>query len=375
MKKGLYILLTLLLVPICISAQKVIEMENADGVYKISCSVNGAKMKMIFDTGATTVSLSMAIANYLFENDYINKDDIIGTGQSHIADGSIKDNVIINIRDIEISGLHLQDVRATVIDGQNVPLLLGLSAIQKLGPVTINGNQLIINEALSDLSEDDVEKIEEKVAEYIDNGSYYSAIEAITQLENSVGLTSHGYNKLTHCYFLTHDMVNLINACKRWLKLDEIPKEHLSTCYDHLCTGYYQLEDYKEAIKWAEKRLLLVKNDLHDLSWTYFNIASCYYFLNDYRRTKEYGIKALETKLNDLNKTQEDILKGEVQDENLKWFLYSMGFFTKYSGNTIGAFEYFVYAAMMGDEKSINECREHSIDYRKGAKKLLKDLQ
>ncbi len=375
MKKSLFILWVLLFVPISIMAQKVINMENANGVYKISCSVNGAKMKMIFDTGASNVSLSMAIANYLYDNDYIQKEDIVGNGQFQTADGSIINNVIINIRDIEISGLHLKDVKATVVDGLNAPLLLGLSAIQKLGSITIDGSQLIINDALSDLSEDDVEKKEEEIAEHIENGSYYSAIEALTQLENNVGLNSYGYVQLTYCYFFTRDMMNLVNACKRWLDLDEIPKDHLSTCYEHLSTGYYQLEDYKEAIKWSEKRLLLVKNDLDALSKTYFDIASCYYFLDNYGKTKEYGLKAIEIKLTELNVTQADVLKGDVRDDNLKWFLYSMGFFTKYSGDTIGAFEYFVYAAMMGDEKSINECLNHSIDYKKGAKKLLKGLQ
>ena len=33
-------------------SQKVIYMDRDGGVYKISCTVNGARMKMIFDTGA-----------------------------------------------------------------------------------------------------------------------------------------------------------------------------------------------------------------------------------------------------------------------------------------------------------------------------------
>lgn len=375
MKKVFFILCLLLFVPTNILAQKVIEMENANGVYKISCSVNGAKMKMIFDTGASNVSLSMTIANYLYENDYIKKEDIIGKGKSQTADGSIIDNVIINLRDIEIAGLHLKDVKATVVDGLNAPLLLGLSAIQKLGSITIDDNLLIINDALSDISEEEIDKIVEEVEAHIDNGSYYSAIEGITQVENSVGINSYGYEKLTYCYLQIGDMENLINACRRWLIEDEIPQEHLSKCYDYLCLGYSQLEDYKEAIKWAEKRLLLVKNDLFNLSSTYFDLAQCYYFLGDYKKNKEYGLKAIEIKLAELNMTQADVLRGEVRDERLKWYLYSMGFFTKYSGNTIGAFEYFVYAAMMGDEKSIKECLDHNIDYKKGAKKLLKELE
>ena len=140
------------------SAQKVIQMENVNGVYRISCSINGAKMKMIFDTGASVVSLSESMANFLYDNDYITKEDILGKGKSTTADGSIHDNFIINIKDIEISGLHLKNVQAVVISSQNAPLLLGQSAIQKLGSITIEGNRLIINDAVSYISNSELKK-------------------------------------------------------------------------------------------------------------------------------------------------------------------------------------------------------------------------
>ncbi len=67
----------ILIISINGSAQKVIQMENIDGVYRISCSVNGAKMKMIFDTGASRVTLSESMATFLYDNDYISKEDIL----------------------------------------------------------------------------------------------------------------------------------------------------------------------------------------------------------------------------------------------------------------------------------------------------------
>jgi len=36
-------------------SQKVIYMDREGGIYKIQCTVNGARMKMIFDTGASNV--------------------------------------------------------------------------------------------------------------------------------------------------------------------------------------------------------------------------------------------------------------------------------------------------------------------------------
>ena len=77
MKRVVFIL-SIALLSINSIAQKVIQMENINGVYRIACSVNGAKMKMIFDTGASTVSLSETMANFLYDNGYISKEDVLG---------------------------------------------------------------------------------------------------------------------------------------------------------------------------------------------------------------------------------------------------------------------------------------------------------
>ena len=127
----------------CLS-QTVIQMEEYGGVYRIPCKVNGAKMKLIFDTGADKVCLSLSMADYLYDNDYITNEDIIGSGSSTVADGSIVNHIKINIKDIEIQGIHLKNVEAVVMDGQDAPLLLGQSAIKKLGKYSISGNKLII---------------------------------------------------------------------------------------------------------------------------------------------------------------------------------------------------------------------------------------
>ena len=183
MKKLFFLVLMLVLVSLCM-AQKTIKMESDGGVYKIPCVVNGAKMKMIFDTGASTVSLSMSIANFLYENDYISKEDIIGKGKSQTASGDIVDHIIINLKDIEIAGMHLRNIKATVIDGQNAPLLLGQTAIQALGSVTIKGNYLIINNAPSgNLSESEIIKLREEYLNYISVSSYYAAKEPLLKLK------------------------------------------------------------------------------------------------------------------------------------------------------------------------------------------------
>ncbi len=70
--------------------------------------------------------------------------DFRGEGQTVVADGKIVDHLKLNLKDIEISGIHLSNVEAVVIASQNAPLLLGQSAIQKLGRIQLNGDVLVL---------------------------------------------------------------------------------------------------------------------------------------------------------------------------------------------------------------------------------------
>ena len=157
-------------------AQTTIIMEEDGGVYKIPCLVNGAKMKLVFDTGASKVCLSEAMAEYLLDNDYLSSDDFVGTGKSSVADGRIVNNLQLIIRDIEISGMHLTGVEAVVIEGQKAPLLLGQSAISKLGKISINGRVLTIEQGTGD-KDKRIDELIDKANRYMSDGLYGKAKE------------------------------------------------------------------------------------------------------------------------------------------------------------------------------------------------------
>ena len=42
--------------------QSVIQLEKDGGVFKVPCVVNGLKLKLIFDTGASNVCISQSVA-------------------------------------------------------------------------------------------------------------------------------------------------------------------------------------------------------------------------------------------------------------------------------------------------------------------------
>ena len=102
-------------------------------------------MKMFFDTGASAVSISRATAIYLYDNDLISETDFVGMTKTSTADGAIADNMVIRLRDIELEGFHLKNIEAVVSSSLNAPLLLGQSAIQKLGKISLNGDILTIH--------------------------------------------------------------------------------------------------------------------------------------------------------------------------------------------------------------------------------------
>lgn len=121
-----------------------IKMIKTGGVYEIPCLVNGVKMNFIFDTGASNVCISLTEALFLYKNGYITDDDLGEKTKSVVADGSITTNMRLTLRTIEIAGVVIRDIDALVSSNIEAPLLLGQSAIQKLGKIEISGDSLFI---------------------------------------------------------------------------------------------------------------------------------------------------------------------------------------------------------------------------------------
>ena len=76
-------------------AQTVIKMKRNGGVSIISCKVNGLPLDFIFDTGASDVSINLALANFMYKNGYLNIDDFIGTGNYYDANGNLTEGIQI----------------------------------------------------------------------------------------------------------------------------------------------------------------------------------------------------------------------------------------------------------------------------------------
>ncbi len=114
------------------------------GVLKVKCSINDLPLHFIFDTGASDVSMSAVEASFMLKNGYLTSKDVEGKQYYQTANGDISEGTVVNIRDVEFGGLHLSNVRASVIKNQAAPLLLGQSVLQKLGKFEIDNSNKVL---------------------------------------------------------------------------------------------------------------------------------------------------------------------------------------------------------------------------------------
>lgn len=146
------ILAALLLFSLNCFSQTTIYMEKSFGVYMVPCTVNGVKLKFIFDTGASDVSISLTEALFMRKNGFLKSDDIKGKERYTDATGEISVGTKIILSKIEFAGLTLKNVEASIVNTLDAPLLLGQSAISKLGKIQLEGNKLTIFDAKSSLN-------------------------------------------------------------------------------------------------------------------------------------------------------------------------------------------------------------------------------
>ena len=141
MKKVILALFLFFIVNSNLFSQTVIKMKRDGGISIIPCKVNGLNLNFIFDTGASDVSLSMTEADFMLKNGYLSVSDIIGSNKFSDANGNISEGVVINLKEIEIAGLKLYNVKASIVKNNKAPLLLGQTAIGKLGKIQLDLEQ------------------------------------------------------------------------------------------------------------------------------------------------------------------------------------------------------------------------------------------
>ncbi len=121
--------------------RNVLQMEIENGVRYIWIEINGIKLRFIFDTGASSVCISPAEATVLYRQGTLRREDILDVEYFQDATGKISEGTIINLREVKIGNLTLQNVKATIVDNVNAPLLLGQTAFERFGRIEIDNEK------------------------------------------------------------------------------------------------------------------------------------------------------------------------------------------------------------------------------------------
>ena len=118
------------------------------GIYEVACTINGLPLKFVFDTGASSVTISSVEAAFMLKNGYLTSDDIKGKEYFSTATGDIHEGTIIKLKEIKIGDAVLKNVEASVVQNQQAPLLLGQSVLERFGTITIDNinSKLVIKQ-------------------------------------------------------------------------------------------------------------------------------------------------------------------------------------------------------------------------------------
>lgn len=126
------------------TGQTIVEMETESGVRFIWVEINGLRLRFIFDTGASIISISSSEATVLYRQGTLRKEDILDIQYFQDATGRVSAGTRINLRTVKIGDRILRNIEAIVIDSNEAPLLLGQSALERFGRISIDNQKGVI---------------------------------------------------------------------------------------------------------------------------------------------------------------------------------------------------------------------------------------
>ncbi len=119
-------------------ANEKIQMREDNGVFFVPIEINGVEMEFIFDTGASTISISDAEALFLWKQGKLLEEDFRGTQAFIDANGDISEGTRVILKEVKIGNKIIYNIEASIVHNLQAPLLFGQSAMNKFGKITID---------------------------------------------------------------------------------------------------------------------------------------------------------------------------------------------------------------------------------------------
>ena len=319
--------------PLAAQAQSVVTLQPAgeDGRYTIQTSVNGVGVRTYYTEENWFVSMSTTTYLFLYENGYIDDEDVKGITTLKLPDGSSSKGAAFVIRNLKL-GDHIlvTDIPAFVVSKQTVPLIIGSSAFESLGDVTREGDKIVIGD-LDDIDSiaevvDPVDSLRIAAQAHLDAEEYEEAVSCFSALKEKDALnmlTQYQYSLLLG--ILERDEEN-ISVSRDWLSSNE--GKSLTMDYwihNGMGASFARLGDNANAISSLEKAI-----------GTYYKLFN----------TSEKGIKS-----------------GNFHDNNLGSTLYRLGRVYAAEGKVRLTETYCSLAAKCGYQPAIDFCDQYKIKY------------
>jgi len=122
-----------------------IKLKHSNSVYYIPVLVNNTlTLDFVFDSGAADVSLTPDVVLTMLRAGLLKESDFIGSQQYQFADGSVAKSRVFMLKSLKIGNKEISNIKASVATSVDAPLLLGQSAISKLGHLTFDFDKGIL---------------------------------------------------------------------------------------------------------------------------------------------------------------------------------------------------------------------------------------
>jgi clan AA aspartic protease (TIGR02281 family) len=130
---------------VIVGTYKIPYKQQNGGTYEVATKVNGLPLNMLFDTGASDITISRTEVDFMLKNGFLSERDFIGKMIYSMANGANEESKTIMLRRLEIGGLVLTNVFASIVENREAEMLIGQSAMQNLATIMIdNQNKQIV---------------------------------------------------------------------------------------------------------------------------------------------------------------------------------------------------------------------------------------
>lgn len=365
MKRIFLSLFLIVLVP-TLKSQVRIKMQNEGGVYTTPCIVNGLKLRFIFDTGASNVSLSLSEALFMLKNGYLLENDLHGSSFSQIANGDIVENTTVNLKEIEIGGIKIYNVEATIIHELSAPLLLGQSAIKKLGKIQLEGDELVIMESnivpadnQCELALSLIEEAEKYYFEDLDAlaaSTYQKAYYLCPSLFSCFDIYLMGSS-----YYHREDYENTIKFLKKTTEFKPDNSLVFSITLK-LANSYMRLKDYSEAELNFEKAFSIA-NDDNDKYRVCFDLGYMFSNMDKYQKAVDYYNRSLNYYISFNNIDIDRAVREKIKNEDIGVIFYNIGLNYIKLNQITTADRYIFTAKIFGNSAARDYCEKYNVTF------------